>query len=110
MSAIATRASAPEFRFPQDMLGEYGYVLKQTGVTPVLQNAFYVLHERVADKANQNDPEMEAASSAAQARESVERAGPRRLVIDDGQWVGFSHHDSRRLKLPVGCLPRLVQD
>jgi len=99
----------PEFRFPQDMLDEYRDVLRSVGTTPVLKNSYYVVHDRaVDDQANQN--ELEPFLTVAQPSESSQSAGPRRLVIDDGDWIGFSHHDSRRLKLRVSRLPRLVQD
>jgi GNAT superfamily N-acetyltransferase len=97
----------PEFRFHKDMLGEYGYVLRSTGARPVLRDSFYVVHEHlpeIAVEANQNQPRP----STPQAGESGKRPGPRHLVIDDGEWVGYSHHDARRLKLSVRRLPRLV--
>ncbi len=102
---------SPEFRFPKDMLDEYQPVLRSIGLTPVLKNSYYVVHDRaIESRANQNDPEPAAPLTVAQTGEGGQSPSPRRLVIDDGDWIGFSHHDSRRLKLPISRVPRLMQD
>jgi len=89
----------PEFKFPADMIEEYGGVFRDAGLQPTLRDSFYVLHENggavAGDTTNENVPATKPKSE-----------GPRRLVIEDGQWVGFSHHDARRLKIRYGRTAR----
>jgi hypothetical protein len=108
---------APEFRFHRDMLEEYGGVLKSVGLMPTLRDSFYVLHGGGAPAAagDQGPPALQApaqapeTSAAAHLRESNQRPAARGLVIDDGQWIGFSQFNARRLKLRLGRFPRLVE-
>ncbi len=81
----------PEFKFPEDMIEEYRGVVKSAGLQPTLRDSFYVIH----DKAVEPD-EPPAAPLPAKSD------GPRRLVIEDGEWLGFSQHDARRLKIRYG--------
>lgn len=99
---------APEFRFHKDMLDEYGLVLKSTGAQPKLQDSFYVVHEN--DGLTPTAQTQPAASDVPQLSESEQRPAPRRLVIDNGDWIGFSRYDARRLKLRMGRFPRLVEE
>ncbi len=99
---------SPEFRFPKDMLEEYGMVLKSTGALPKRQDSFYVVHE--TQNAGDAQQLKQAPSDVAQFGESEERAAPRRLVIDNGDWVGLSRYDARRLKLRFARFPRLVEE
>jgi len=108
---------APEFRFHKDMLEEYGNVLKSVGLMPTLKDSFYVLHGAGAPEVPEKAPpalqapakSSEPSSSAAHLREGDQRPGARGFVIDDGQWIGFSQHNARRLKLRLGRFPRLVE-
>jgi len=109
---------APEFRFHKEMLEEYGNVLKSVGLMPTLKDSFCVLHGAGAPAAPENTPPAlqapvklspESALSAAHLGESDQRLGARGFVIDDGQWIGFSQHNARRLKLRLGRFPRLVE-
>jgi GNAT superfamily N-acetyltransferase len=106
-ACINLARTTPEFRFYKDMIEEYGGVIKSAGLSPTFKDSFYVVHDHAAENtANENAP----VSSAPDIGKSGEGSGPRRLVIDDGQWVGFSNHDARRLKIRFGRLPRRVQD
>jgi hypothetical protein len=90
---------APEFKFPKDMLGEYDGVLKAAGAHATLHDSFYVVHEANPPGANGNDGTRDPGGR-------VSKSPPRRLVIEDGDWVGFSHHDARRLKIRYGRFSR----
>ncbi len=84
----------PEFKFPADMFEEYAGVIKSAGLQPSLRDAFYVVHEKAQALAAAAEQAEEPAPSKTEA--------PRRLVIQDGDWMGFSQHDARRLKIRYG--------
>ncbi len=116
-ACINLARTTPEFRFHKEMLDEYGSVLKSLGQMPTLKDSFYVLHGAAAPLAptEEEAPALQAparpepVSAAAHLREGDERPGPRGLVINDGQWISFSQHNARRLKLRLGRFPRLVE-
>lgn len=41
----------PEFRFPKNLLREFGHVLKSADLKPTLRDSFYVIHERPIEEA-----------------------------------------------------------
>ena len=84
------------FPFPKDMMDEYDGVLKAAGARATLRDSFYIVHESNPPSANENSGSTEEYASAERA------LPPKRLVIEDGDWVGFSHHDARRLKIRYG--------
>lgn len=101
----------PEFKFPKEMISEYGDVLKAAGVQATLRDSFYVVHDNTpsGDTAKDGVQSAPSTSAASHLSKGEERSGPRGLVINDGEWVGFSHHDARRLKLRMGRFPRFVE-
>jgi hypothetical protein len=114
-ACINLARTAPEFKFHKDMLSEYDGVLKSAGLRPTLQDSFYVVDEdkpetALAPPAEEARSASAALASASHGGKSGEGAAARRLVIDDGHWVGFSHDNARRLKLRIGRFPRLVEN
>lgn len=99
---------SPEFSFHKDMLDEYGLVLKSAGAQPIRQDSFYVVREN--DGTTPTAQAQPAPSDVPQLSESEQRPAPRRLVIDNGDWIGFSRYDARRLKLRFARFPRLVEE
>lgn len=91
----------PEFKFYKDMISEYDGVLKAAGAQATLRDSFYVVHESNPSVANENTHE-----AADETRRQAAGQGPRRLIIEDGDWVGFYHHDARRLKIRYGRFSR----
>jgi len=110
-ACINLARTAPEFKFHKEMLGEYDSVIKSAGLRPTLRDSFYVVDEEKAEAPKDSAPAGESdATSAAHVGKGGEGTSPRRLVIDDGHWVGFSQDNARRLKLRVGRFPRLVEN
>lgn len=106
-ACINLAQNAPEFRFHKNMLEEYGYVLKAIGARSVSRDPFYIVHER-STQISQESKQDEVGSAVTQTGDSRQRAVPRRLVIGDAEWVGYSPRDARRLKLSTRRVPRLV--
>ena len=106
---------APEFTFQKDMLDEYRSVLKSVGRTPTLRNSLYVVPEPgTAAETSGNQGQGLANGSALRTEAAADhsngqtRLAGSRVVVEDGQWVGYSQHDARRLKLRVGRHLRIV--
>lgn len=92
-ACINLARTTPEFKFPADMIEEYQGVLRSAGLQPTRRDAFYIVHEKDGGVDAQPPSETPAPAKA---------EGPRRLVIQDGEWMGFSQHDARRLKIRYG--------
>jgi hypothetical protein len=112
-ACINLARTTPEFRFHKDMLEEYAGVLRAAGLQPMLKDSFYTVHGVGAPAESNFEPlpaQAPAASVRAHLREGDKGPGAGGLVIDDGNWIGFSKHNARRLKLRFGQFPRLVEE
>lgn len=111
-ACINLARTAPEFKFHKDMLSEYDGVIKSAGLRPTLRDSFYVVDEAKGEMPEAAAPSAEDSQGASVAHggKSGQGAGARRLVVDDGHWVGFTHDNARRLKLRIGRFPRLVEN
>ena len=101
-ACINLARTQPEFKFPKEMMAEYDYVLKAAGAQATLRDSFYIVHE--------NNPPIANENATDDTEVAVVRTPPRRLIIEDGDWVGFSHHDARRLKIRYGRFSKRDKD